>query len=95
MINTNMRLYDCFTYGADNEYGQPALSTTPKGKIKMAVEINSQSVQDNINFKNSTYIGLTTAKLDDSYVIQYGTEKLKVQYVNPKGRYNIAYMVNV
>lgn len=95
MINTNMRLYDYFTYGADNEYGQPALSTTPKGKIKMAVEINSQSVQDNINFKNCTYIGLTTDKLDDSYVIQYGAEKLKVQYVNPKGRYNIAYMVNV
>lgn len=87
MINSDMRLYDYFTYGQDDGYGMPALSTEAKGKIKMAIYISSQSIQDNILFKDCTYIGLTSdANVNDSYVIKYGKEQLKVLYVNPKGR---------
>lgn len=87
MINSDMRLYDYFTYGQDDGYGMPALSTEVKGKIKMAINISSQTIQDNILFKDCTYIGLTSdANVNDTYVIKYGKEQLKVLYVNPKGR---------
>lgn len=92
MINADMRLYDYYTYGEDNGYGQPTLSASPQGKIKMAVNISSQSVQDNINYKDCQYVGLTLSPIDDTYVIQYGEEKLKVLYVNPKGRYKQVFL---
>lgn len=86
MINADMRLYNYFTFGELDSYGQPQLSQEVKGSIRMAINISSQSVQDNINYKDCGYIGLTHSLLDDSYVIQYGDKKLKVLYVNPKGR---------
>lgn len=92
MINSNMRIYDYFTLGAENEYGQAQLSSEPVGKIKMAIETSSQQVQDNILYKSATYIGLTQFPIDDSFVVSYGSTKLKVLYVNTKGRYKQAYM---
>ena len=89
MINANMRLYNYFTIGEDNGYGQPtipSLESTPTGQIKMAINISSQSVQDNINYKDARYVGLTHANIDDTYIIEYEGERLKVLYVNPKGR---------
>lgn len=86
MINADMRTYSYFTLGIEDEYGQEILSTEPVGQIKMAINITSQSIQDNINYKNCAYIGLTHANVDDTYVIVYGEERLKVLYVNPKGR---------
>lgn len=95
MINTEMRFYDYFTYGEKDEYGQPQLSGETQGTIKMAINITSQSTQDNINYKDASYIGLTHAAIDDTYVIQYGPEKLKVLYVNPMGRYKQAFMKEI
>lgn len=92
MINADMRLYDYFTFGEDDGYGQPALSPNPVGQIKMAVNITSQSIQDNINYKDAQYIGLTHAEVDDTYVIAYGNERLKVLYVNPRGRYKQVFL---
>lgn len=92
MINSGMRFYDYFTFGTDNEYGMPRLGTIPSGQIKMNINIASQSIQDNINYKDSQYIGLTFQEVDDSYVIQYGEEKLKVLYVNPIGRMKQVFM---
>ena len=87
MITTDMKLYDYYIYGATDAYGQAQMSEA-QGKIKMNINISSQSIQDNINYKDSKYIGLTlNSDIDDSYVIQYGHEKLKVLYINPKGRY--------
>lgn len=91
MINTDMRYYDYFTYGEKDSYGQAELSQEVQGTIKMAINTTSQSVTDNINYKDATYIGLTHAAIDDTYVIQYGDEKLKVLYVNPKGRFKQAF----
>ena len=86
MINNDMRTYNYFLYGDADAYGQPQLSKEPQGTIKIAINITSQSVQDNINYKNASYVGLTHAAIDDSYVIEYEGRKLKVLYVNPKGR---------
>lgn len=87
MINTNMRTYAYFTLGGADDYGQPVLSDI-KGTVKMAINLNSQTVTDNIKYTDTVYIGLTHDKdIDDTYVIQYGKEKLKVLYVNAFGRY--------
>ena len=93
MINTDMRAYDYFTLGDKDAYGQPAVSSEVKGTIKMAINISSQAIQDNINYKDCSYVGLTTDKsINDKMVIEYGTEKLKVLYVNPAGRYVQAFL---
>ena len=92
MINSQMKLYDYFTFGVDNGYGQPMLSKDVKGQVKMAINLSSQSIQDNILFKDCMYTGLTLAEVDDTFVIQYGNEKLKVLYVNPMGRYKQVFM---
>lgn len=92
MISTDMRLYNYYTFGEDGGYGMPQLSAAPKGQIKMAINISSQATQDNILFKDCTYVGLTQNEVDDTYVIEYGNEKLKVLYVNPKGRYKQVFL---
>lgn len=91
MINNGMRFYDYYTYGEENAYGQPQLSEV-QGTIKMAINTTSQFVQDNIQYKNATYIGLTFAPVNDRYVIQYGDVKLKVLYVNKAGRMTQVFM---
>lgn len=95
MINANMRLYDYFTFGKDNGYGQAQLSAEPVGQIRMAINLTSQSVQDNINYKDAQYVGLTHAKVDDTYVIQFGEERLKVLTVNPFGRLTQVFMARI
>lgn len=98
MINADMRSYDYYLYGADDSYGQKTLISDEnnepikQGSVKMAINITSQSIQDNINYKDSQYMGLTFANVDDTYVIQYGSERLKVMYVNPRGRYKQVFM---
>lgn len=93
MINTDMHLYDYFTFGDDDGYGMPQLSTEPKGKIKMAINISSQNTQDSILYKDCTYVGLTQdANVNDAYVIEYEKGQLKVLYVNPKGRYKQVFL---
>lgn len=87
MINANMREYDYYIYGAANEYGQRTVNKEKQGSIKMSISIASQNIQDNILYKNATYVGLThDAGVNDAYVIQYGKERLKVLYVSPQGR---------
>ena len=96
MITTEMQQYDYFTYGAIDEYGQPMISENPIGTIKMAIYVTSQSIQDNILYEDAAYFGLTTdSKINSTYVIQYGEEKLKVLYVNPKGRYKQVFMARM
>lgn len=93
MINAEMRNYDYYTFGTMNGYGQPTLPSIPQGTVKMAIYTTSQGVQDNVNYANASYIGLThDANISDNYVIQYGKKKLKVLYVQPKGRYKQAFL---
>lgn len=95
MINLHMRYYPYYTFGTLDEYGQETLSKEFQGTIKMAIELTSQSVQDNINYSGANYIGLTKHNVTDSYVIKYGEEELKVLYINPKGRYKQVYMAKI
>ena len=90
-----MRLYDYYTFGGKNAYGVQSVSADIKGQVKMAIYTTSQSIQDNIRYKDATYVGLTHADIDDSFVIQYGEQKLKVLYVNEQGRYKQVFMKNV
>lgn len=93
MIATEMKNYNYFKYGIDDGYGQKQVSSEVVGSVKMAIYITSQSVQDNILYNGCSYMGLTFDKnIDDTYVIQYGEEKLKVLYVNPNGRYRQVFM---
>ena len=92
MINRDMKAYNYLTIGGSDEYGQPQITPEVQGTVKMALYISSQAVQDNINYKDCKYIGLTTAYVDDTYIIEYEKERLKVLYVNPKGRYKQVYL---
>lgn len=94
MITPQMREYDYYTYESVNSYGQPHLSEQPKGKIKIAINLISQTIGDNVLYANAQYSGLTFDAIDDTYVIQYGEEKLKVLYVN-SARYKQAFLARM
>ena len=92
-MERNMRLYDYYLYGKEDSYGQPTISTEIAGQIKIAIFNTSTSVQDNINYKGASYVGLThDSDVNDKYVIEYGTEKLKVLYISQYGRYKQVFM---
>lgn len=96
MINADMREYDFYTYGDSDGYGQPALSKDVQGTIKMAIYTTAQAIQDNIAYKNASYVGLThNSKVNDTYVIKYEDKRLKVLYVQQKGRYKQVFMGDI
>lgn len=96
MINTKMRTYNYYTYGEPDAYGQPQLSADAQGSIKIAINTTSQSIQDNILYQDCSYVGLTLdPAVNDTFVIQYGDEKLKVLYVNPEGRYKQVFLKRI
>ena len=96
MINTDMRSYDYFLYGEEDRYGQSQLSDTIQGSVKMSIYSTSTNIQDNINYKNAEFIGLTKdSNICDKYVIQYGIDKLKVLYVISKGRLKQVFLIKV
>lgn len=95
MISNDMREYDYYFYEVEDEYGQLTLSDYPIGSVKMAIYPTSQSIQDNINYTGANYIGLTYSILNDTEVIEYKSEKLKVLYVNRLGRLNQVFMAKL
>ncbi len=94
MINNDFRFYDYYTYGQTDEYGQDTLQGSAES-AQIAIYINSQTASDNILFKDATYIGLTPDDLSDNCVVDYNGALLKVIYVNPQGRLNQLFMVNM
>lgn len=99
MINTNMRDYAYFTYGKPDEYAQVTLikgedgAPAAQGTIRMSIYTTNQSIQDNINYKGATFLGLThDTNVSDKYVIEYQETLLKVLYVNSHGRYKQVFM---
>ena len=94
MIAADMRFYDYYLLGEKDEYGQPQLSKTVQGTVKMSINTISQNIQDNVLYQGSTYIGLIMAPIDDKHIIVYGDRKLKVLYVNPHGRLTQVFMSN-
>lgn len=95
MINSQMKTYDFYTLGELDAYGQETLSTDPKGTIKMAIYVSSQSIQDNVNYKDAQYVALTQTKVNDTYIIDAKElGRLKVLYVNPQGRYTQVFLTD-
>jgi hypothetical protein len=96
MINAEMRPYDYLTIGLKDAYGQPTMpkiTDEPVGSINIAIFNTSTSIQDNINYKDANYIGLTNnANVKDTFVIKYEGQLLKVLYINNKGRYTQVYL---
>ena len=94
MINTDFRTYNYYSIGELDEYGQNTIGQdlTPKGLIKMAIYITTQSIQNNINYSNAQYVGLTKGDVNDKFIIDYDGRKLKVLYINPKGRYKQVFL---
>ena len=92
MINAQMKKYPYYLYGQLNSYGEPALSTTATGTVEMAINTLSQSTEDSILYSDAEYIGLTRQEVNDNYVIEYEGKKLKVKYVNNKGRLNQVFL---
>lgn len=99
MIVSGMRNYDYFKTVFNAEYGQehlPAADATPEGKVKLAIFPISTGTQDNILYANCSYVGLTIdAEIEDKYIIQYGEERLKVSYIQPKGRFKQVFLKRV
>jgi hypothetical protein len=88
MINADMREYNYYLYGAEDEYGQPSLSADVQGSFKMAIYSSSTEVQNNIIYTGASYVGFTYDEVTDKAVIAYGDKLLKVLYVlkPPSGR---------
>jgi hypothetical protein len=95
MINAEMRTYNYYLFQERNEYGQETLTEQPQGAITMAIFLLNQSVTDNIKYKDASYIGLTMAAIDDSFVIEYGEKKLKVLTVTLQGRYKQCFLSEI
>lgn len=96
MINTQMRLYNYAKLSEElDDYGQPK-TTEAAGTIKMAINFANETIKESPLYSGAQYTGLTLNKeVDASYIIQYGTEKLKVTYVNPLGKYTQVYMARI
>lgn len=96
MINADFHSYNYFTFGDKDKYGQAQLSEEIQGSVSMAINTISQTITDSVRYKDATYLGLThDAKVNDTYVIEYGAEKLKVLYVNPRGRLKQVFMAEI
>lgn len=103
MINAQMREYAYYLYSIEpDQYGQLTLikdengEPVVQGTVKLAINNTSTSIQDNIRYKDATYLGLTMDNsITDRYVIQYGAERLKVLYVNPQGRYKQVFLNSI
>ena len=64
-------------------------------EIKMAIYLSNQATNQNINYVEADYIGLTKEPIETNALIQYENKKLKVKYINPQGRYYVVALVKV
>lgn len=94
MINAQKRLYTYEKLGGLDDYGQPALSAET-GTIKMSINLTNETLNENALYSGAQYVGLTMANIDATYIIHYGSEKLKVLYVNASGRYKQVFLARV
>lgn len=96
MINSQMRFYNYSKIITEvDDYGQPK-TIEVDGKIKMAINFASETLQENSLYSGAQYTGLTLNKdVDASYIIHYGNEKLKVLYINPQGKYKQIFMARI
>jgi hypothetical protein len=87
-----MRAYEYTMLGAVDEYGQMTLDGGMTGTIRMAIYVASQAVTDTVLYSQAQYIGLTNDDVTDRHIIHYEGQKLKVLYVQPRGRHKQVYL---
>ena len=100
MINAQMKNYNFYLYDEEADiYGQKTLIKDAEGEpeiqgaVQMSITHTDTRIQQDINYIDATYFGLTHDKsISDRYVIQYGDERLKVLYVIRDGRYSQVFM---
>jgi hypothetical protein len=97
MINTKMREYKYYKYDGEDEYGQAKLSEKPMGKVKIAIYKVSEQLDGSIKFSKGLFQGITMDKnIDDTYILKYGKDKLKVTSIMPSDSYyRLAYLTRV
>lgn len=105
MINADMREYPYYLYGEPDEYGQTNIikdengEPVVQGTVQMAIYTTSQSIQDNINYQNATYLGLSLSNIfTDKFIIGtkgLSSDYLKVLYTNPQGRYTQVFLGSI
>ena len=96
MIAADMRLYDYSIFSSvEDDYGQ-SIEEKQEGKIKMAIYLVNETLNDNSLYSDAQYTGLTLDKnIDEAYVINYDNSKLKVLYVSPQGRYKQVFLARM
>lgn len=96
MIAADMRLYDYSIFSSvEDDYGQ-SIEEEQEGKIKMAIYLVNETLNDNSLYSDAQYTGLTLDKnIDETYVINYDNSKLKVLYVSPQGRYKQVFLARM
>ncbi len=96
MIAADMRLYDYSIFSSvEDDYGQ-SIEEVQEGKIKMAIYLVNETLNDNSLYSDAQYTGLTLDKnIDETYVINYDNSKLKVLYVSPQGRYKQVFLARM
>lgn len=96
MINRQMKHYSYSTFNKTKDsYGQHTLVPVVYGDILMAINFINETIDENSLYSGAQYLGLTSAPVNDSYVINFGDEKLKVLYVNPNGRLKQVFMARM
>lgn len=70
-------------------------TTSEQQYITMAIYLSNQATNQNINYVEADFIGLTTEEVNDRMFIEYDGLNLKVKYVNQMGRFNIVALVKV
>ena len=89
MIRNGYRQYQYWKVETNSEYAQeiiPPADAAPLGTVKMAIFPTSTGTQDNILYANCAYVGFTfDTEMNDTYIIKYGKERLKVMYIQQKG----------
>jgi hypothetical protein len=96
MLATQMREYSYSRLIDEvDEYGQPQ-TIEAEGVVKMAINFASEQVTANNLYSGASYVGFTLNKeVDETYIIQYKENKLKVTYANNLGRYNQVYLAKL
>lgn len=95
-IMAQMKEYPYSKYNEGrNSYGEMTTEFIPIGSIRMAINIINQATNNYVQYSEADYIGLTNDEVEDTYIIHYGNEKLKVKYVNPIGRLKQVALVKI
>ena len=111
-IQTRMKSYEIQTYGineyGESQLGYAPVvtpigpliprnaKTTTTNYIKMAIYLSNQATNQNINYTEADYIGITQdTSLLDNMAINYDGKWLKVKTITPVGRYSIVALVKI